>query len=209
MPTGYTAYIEDGSITTGAEFLMLCSRAFGVAADLRDEPLSVATPEHVEPNTKCRDRYTKAIAILNAALALTTDEAREKMRQSHEEKVRTAKSYLTTLEETNKRYDAVRKQVEAWVPPTKEHIGIKEFALNQIDISVDSDNYLESIRKDANAVLDDSDAAVAEYIAREIKFCEGDVERAKEAWNAEIKRTEKRNLYMRQFLDSLGSIKVD
>ena len=41
MPTGYTAYIEDGSITTGKEFLKLCSRAFGVAIDIKDEPLSV------------------------------------------------------------------------------------------------------------------------------------------------------------------------
>ena len=43
MPTGYTAYIEDGDITTGKDFLMLCSRAFGVAIDVRDEPLSVPT----------------------------------------------------------------------------------------------------------------------------------------------------------------------
>lgn len=26
MPTGYTAFIEDGTVTTGKEFLLLCSR---------------------------------------------------------------------------------------------------------------------------------------------------------------------------------------
>ena len=51
MPTGYTAYIEDGSITTGKEFLKLCSRAFGVAIDIKDEPLSVPTPVYVEPSS--------------------------------------------------------------------------------------------------------------------------------------------------------------
>ena len=31
MPTGYTAFIEDGDITTGKEFLLLCLRNFGIA----------------------------------------------------------------------------------------------------------------------------------------------------------------------------------
>lgn len=35
MPTGYTAFIEDGDITTGREFLLLCSRNFGVAIDIQ------------------------------------------------------------------------------------------------------------------------------------------------------------------------------
>ena len=33
MPTGYTAGIEDGKITTGKEFLKLCTRGFGIAID--------------------------------------------------------------------------------------------------------------------------------------------------------------------------------
>lgn len=37
MPTGYTAFIEDGTVTTGKEFLLLCSRAFGIALDIRDK----------------------------------------------------------------------------------------------------------------------------------------------------------------------------
>lgn len=54
MPTGYTAFIEDGDITTGREFLLLCSRNFGVAIDVRDEPLSVPTPTNsTRPNCAC------------------------------------------------------------------------------------------------------------------------------------------------------------
>lgn len=207
MPTGYTAYIEDGSITTGKEFLKLCSRAFGVAIDLKEEPLSVPTPEYVEPDNYYKDRYNKAVVDLNAALSMTAEEAREKMRQSHEESVAHAKSYLTTLEEKNRLYASVREQVESWLPPTKDHIAIKDFALNQIDISIDHGDYLDEIRKKANSVLDDSDAAVAEYIEQEIKFREEDVERARKAWEAEVERTEKRNEFMRQFLDSLENIK--
>ena len=50
MPTGYTCYIEDGDIKTGKDFLMLCTRAFGIALDVRDEPLSVPTPTKFYPS---------------------------------------------------------------------------------------------------------------------------------------------------------------
>lgn len=56
MPTGYTSYIYDGKITNGSDFLKLCTRAFGIAVDIKDENLSVATPNHFEPE-KDNPRY--------------------------------------------------------------------------------------------------------------------------------------------------------
>lgn len=50
MPTGYTSYINDGKITSGKEFLKLCTRAFGIAVDLKDESLDVPTPNYFEPD---------------------------------------------------------------------------------------------------------------------------------------------------------------
>lgn len=34
--TGYTAQIENGNITTGKDFLKLCTRTFGIAMDMRE-----------------------------------------------------------------------------------------------------------------------------------------------------------------------------
>lgn len=50
MPTGYTAQIEDRRITNAKDFLLLCTRAFGVAIDIKDEPLSTPTPMEFEPD---------------------------------------------------------------------------------------------------------------------------------------------------------------
>ena len=60
MPTGYTAFIEDGDITTGREFLLLCSRNFGVAIDVRDEPLSV--PSHTRMPSKSLKRRRRSLS---------------------------------------------------------------------------------------------------------------------------------------------------
>lgn len=61
MPTGYTYEIENGEINTGAEFLKLCTRAFCIAADMRDESLSVPTPSYFEPDPRYYEAYQKAV----------------------------------------------------------------------------------------------------------------------------------------------------
>lgn len=64
MPTGYTAYIKDGKITSGKEFLKLCTRAFGIAVDLKDESLDVPTPNHFEPHPYYEMRVVELIRKL-------------------------------------------------------------------------------------------------------------------------------------------------
>ena len=86
MPTGYTAYIEDGDITTGKEFLKLCTRAFGIAIDLKDEPLSVPTPTHFEPDTYYKERYEKALEDFDEANNLTFDNAKTQMKDAKEKR---------------------------------------------------------------------------------------------------------------------------
>ena len=38
MPTGYTADIQDGKITTLREYALSCARAFGALIMMRDDP---------------------------------------------------------------------------------------------------------------------------------------------------------------------------
>lgn len=68
MPTGYTAYIKDGDITTGKDFLRLCLRNFGVAINMRDEPLSKPVPTQFEP-----DPYYKKITRKRSKFVINID----------------------------------------------------------------------------------------------------------------------------------------
>ena len=77
MPTGYTAYIKDGDITTGKEFLKLCTRALGIASDLKDEPLSVPTKTYYEPNSCYKDDYEKTVKIRDKMKQLTFEDRKE------------------------------------------------------------------------------------------------------------------------------------
>lgn len=124
------------------------------------------------------------------------------MTKEHRDQVDFAKQALAKMTKINERYKKVRDQVLAWVPPTPEHMGIREFALEQIDMCINTDSAFDYYQKIIETPFDDSDQAVQQYIQKQIEFCEDDVSRAQEAWDEEIKRTNQKNEFMQLFLES-------
>ena len=73
MPTGYTAGIIDGEITTFEQFAIQCTRAFGATIHMRDNPLD----SPYEPRTPS-DHYVNSLQSQREKLEETktmTDEA--------------------------------------------------------------------------------------------------------------------------------------
>lgn len=207
MPTGYTAFIEDGDITTGREFLLLCSRNFGVAIDIRDEPLSVPTPTKFEPDPYYEKSYEDAVKELEEAKTLTFDTAKLRMQLEYEKKIKRAREIVNKMAEMNKRYQKVRREVESWIPPTDDHSGIKRFALEQIDMCVKQNNDMfEYYQKILNVPFDDSDKAVRTYMQENITSCEDAARRAKERYAEELQRANRKTEFMQSFLSSLDSL---
>lgn len=203
MPTGYTAGIEDGTITTGKDFLKLCTRAFGIAMDLRDKPLSVPTPTKFEPDTYYRDRIEKEKAALENAKNMSFEDAKAKMAKSYEDRIKMYNSIAERYIENNKKYAKVRAEVEAWNPPTKEHYNLKKFALEQIDMCIEKQEWIDEYLQKSNEKLDDSDEAVKKFIAEEIESCHESVVRAEASWEEELERVASKNAWMEKFLSSL------
>lgn len=203
MPTGYTAYIEDGDITTGKEFLKLCTRAFGIAIDLKDEPLSVPTPTHFEPDTYYKERYKKALEDFNEANNLTFDNAKIQMKTAYEKRISDYKSWAEKESLMNEKYAKVRKEVEEWIPPTEEHQSLKKFALEQIDMCITKQEYIDEYLEKSKEVFDDSNESVEKYISDNIQYCKDSLDRAYKSWKEELERTEKKNIWIKKFLESI------
>lgn len=206
--TGYTAQIENGNITTGKDFLRLCTRNFGIAIDMRDESLSVPTPTHFEPNPYYKEKYDKAVEVRNKWRQMTFDEAKQEMIEKHNAEITQAKKSLEKYKLEDEKYKKVRDEIKEWIPPTPQHEALKNFALEQIDLSMNTYlyNYLEM---DLNKRLDISDNAVWKYISDMKASCEKNVEDAYEQWQKELKRTAEKNTWMNQFLESLDSMEHD
>lgn len=90
--------------------------------------------------------------------------------------------------------------------PTPEHENLKKFCLDQIDMSLNTFLY-KWCKKDINKELDTSDEAIRKYIDNLKDQEDGKVNRAYEKYQAELKRVEEKNLWMKQFLDSLENTK--
>lgn len=206
MPTGYTAFIEDGNITTGKEFLLLCSRAFGIAMEIRDEPLSVPTPTIFEPNEYYKNRYESAVKRLEAERNISFETAKCRMRSDYDKRVEDAKRTIANMTAINERYARVRGQVSGWIPPTESHKGIKKFALEQIDMCVNSDKMFAYYQKIIDTPFNDSDEAVREYITKYIEYLESEVESAKRAYEEEVERANDKTKFMREFIESLENL---
>lgn len=198
MPTGYTAYIEDGNISTGKDFLTLCCRAFGVCIDMKDDLLSVPIPEEFVPDMYYKKRYDDALLALEKAKSITESEAVEIMKSEKKGREESIKSYIEKEEKQKEAYSKIRTEIEAWIPPTSEHINLKNFALEQIDISMPglSSYYNEELAKNQIEV------SPQEYIKNQITLKENSVKRAKESYDAEIKRTDEKNKWLKLFRDS-------
>lgn len=203
MPTGYTVGIEDGRITTGKDFLRLCTRAFGVAIDLKDEPLSVPTPIQVKPDTYFKDRLEEEKANLEKYKRMSFDEAKAEMLRSYADRVDMYRRMAEGSIERNKKYAKVRAEVKAWIPPTEKHLNLKKFALEQIDMCIDKQENIDEWLQKANEKIDDSDEAVENFIVEQIEYCCKSIKRAEENWNSELKRVADRNSWMEEFLGSL------
>ena len=205
MPTGYTAYIKDGDITTGKDFLKLCLRNFGVAIDMRDEPLSKPVPTQLEPDPYCKRDYDVTVEIRNKYRQMTFEEAKKELIAKHKKDIESTRKSLDKYIAEDERYMKVRDEIEKWIPPTSEHENVKKFALNQIDISLNTD-IREYCNKELSKALDVSDEAVYSYMNDINEFYEDDVARAYKRWQEELKRTADKNMWMKQFLDSLENI---
>jgi hypothetical protein len=140
MPTGYTAAIAKG--IDFKTFALDCARAFGACVLLRDEPGGgEIIPEQFDPS----DYHAKALIAVEARLA-------ELEGMGPLDLAREAKAYNAAAEaswrqsaakiaDLRQKYEAMLAKVEAWVPPTLDHYGLREFMREQIRQSIDFDCY--------------------------------------------------------------------
>lgn len=198
MPTGYTAYIEDGEVSTGKDFLTLCCRNFGVCIDMKEDSLSKPIPEKFEPDTYYKQRYENALLELEEAKSLTKETAINRIKSDRKNREDGIAKAIKKNEETKAKYLKVRNEVEKWIPPTSEHVNLKKFALEQIDMcDCDYTDFynreLENIRREI---------IPEDYIKDNIAVCEKSVQRAKSDYESEIQRTNERNMWLQSFRNS-------
>lgn len=135
MPTGYTHPVVNGEITEFPEFAMSCARAFGALISMRDAPMDADIPDEFKPSDYSAKKLIEAKTRLKKLRALSPAEMQRGADESYAVQLKAHLDYRAQMKLENDRLDAMLKQVRSWRPPTSEHMGIKEFMIEQLTSS--------------------------------------------------------------------------
>jgi hypothetical protein len=204
MPTGYTAGIIDGEITTFEQFATQCTRAFGATIHMRDNPLG----SPYEPRTPS-EYYTNSLQSQREELermeSLTDEdivrEFESSMRDNLEYHEKGMEKDRANLEKLN----SILSSAKAWVPPTEEHESLRDFMIEQIEstIKVDGDPsyHVNNIIQIKQEMKDGIDPKVyreerIKEIEDRITYYEGEIQK-------ELERCKRSNDWMDKFFESI------
>lgn len=201
MPTGYTDPVYTKKLTF-PEYAMGCARAFGALIMMRDDPADAPIPQEFFPSDYHKKALDSAWEKLTFLKGMSPAEVR--LWGSAEQK----KQMESLQEIRNKSEDAERiaayqrmlAHVEAWEPPTNDHVKFKEFMADQLRQSIEGDAptrwYDESISRLAARTP-------VEMHAYELAEAERSVAYHTKEWDAEVKRTRERNEWVAALRKSL------
>lgn len=204
MPTGYTAEIIEGKISTFKEFAQKCMRAFGATIHMRDESLDKkyvpreVEKYYIESVKECEEELESLKKSDDSFFA-------KKIREQLEEDYVYYQNKLSGVLKSKRSLESILEDAKNWNPPTDEHTGIKDFMIEQLEETLRHDGdptyhqkELEKIREKLESPID-----VSEIRSQMIKDAEEDLERAKERLAEEIKRCEDSNKWAKEFLKSI------
>ncbi len=196
MPTGYTAELMKQE-QTFSEFIMTCARAFGALIMMRDEPNDAPIPEKFEPtdyHAKCLIETQEKIIKLKS---MTESEKIVFGETEKDSDIKRNEEWLERECAENKRLENMEAQVRAWKPPTQDHQGLKDFMLEQINISKNDLIYIQTLLVEAKRK-----PAIAYYVAT-ISNAVRNIKYHTEENDKEIERVNKRNDWIRQLRESI------
>lgn len=201
MPTGYTAAVSDGTVTDFPDFALQCARAFGALIMMRDEPSNAPIPESFQPSDYSAKKLEKARNKVSELQAMTPEACDVAALADYNAQCesRAARVLGNTL--TRERYEAMLTKVNAWEPPTPDHVHMKEFMVEQLESSINFDCSVYSedplIQKTGLEWRIDQLATARRDIAYHAK-----------ASAEELERTATRNAWVKALRDSLAPITV-
>lgn len=196
MPTGYTATLmEKGQ--TFEEFVLLCARAFGATITMRDDPMDEPIPDEFKPG----DYYAGSISERSAELARLEGMTNgERVRFGETEKSNALARYSEYLEKErgeNERLENMQLKVTAWIPPSPDHVEMKSFMLQQIEISKNTGNYYYKAFNDAD------NKTPYMFYAEAVESARSGLGYSREEYAKELERVAGRNRWVRQLRESL------
>lgn len=195
--TGYTGSAF-GKRMNFNQFAMTCARAFGALIEMRDDRLDAPIPQELTPSEHHKGEAQSSRLELAALCKMNESE-----RLAHGEKLKMAAvdSINKSIQDTSE-VDYLRSLlpgINAWVPPSADHVEMKKFMLQQV---CDSIKWSEHDWTDQLASA--KSKTPLDYFNDDKKSAAKNIVYHDEEWAKELDRTAKRNLWIKQLRESLA-----
>jgi len=197
MPTGYTAAVADGTITTLEDFVLRCARAFGALTQLRDEPFNKPIPERLEPSPYHAKQIEAARDELRQLLSLSPEEIATAAVDDYQARVLEYEKSVADFAAERARYEAMIDKVKAYNCP---HTELRDFMLQQLREGFRFDCPVD---RDAWCSPPGEPGTPAGWLNRAIAKVAADLTYHSEKYAEEIERTETANAWLSELRASL------
>jgi len=195
MSTGYTAGIKNG--ISFEEYVLRCARNFGACITMRDEPFDKPIPEKFEESDYYKKKVENIKEKLQELKSLSDAELQIIIDKEYENKIKDNQERILECKALKEKYDEMLYQVNEWNPPSKEHIGLKNFMIDQINISYSDCDYSYYENKKIIKLQ------IEQYKYEKEKELLKDLDYHMKRWKEEAERTAERNLWIKQLRESL------
>lgn len=213
MPTGYTSFIEDGKVKTAKQFLHLCLRNFGVCIMMRDDSLELKD-DYAEDLKKSYqgdiDYHKKHLEDAKKELERIQQMSEEELCAQYIEDTNRDIEYYTKQNNQQNgnlaEYSRIREGIMDWDCDEKFK-SIKEFALNQIDISMDkSDYYEEELKKCGKPTREGFLKVKDKYTKKVTDHAKWEVDYHTKELESAIRRRDENLAFYKEFKESIANL---
>lgn len=213
MPTGYTQPIIDGTIKTPKEFLHLCLRNFGVCISMRDMPLNLQGDytEYIKKYYQDSMGYN-AKALENAkaeyerVINLSDDELYKMYVKNFSYNIDYYRKRIDEAKKQNAKYQSFYDAIKNW-DCSEEFSNIKKFALSQIDISKeDEDYYTDKLSKKMLTKEEFISNEKSKYKEDLLNYAKSDIDYHQKELNAAIKRMNDTLAFYERFMKEIDKL---
>lgn len=137
MATGYTYPVAEGELTSAPEFIRRCARAMGALVMLRDEPLSAPIPDTLPTSSSYnQDRLVEIDGKLAQLDGLRSEELDRMFEEAREAAITRDHERFERARVERVRLKNMRDAISDWTPPRSDFFTLKNFMLEQLDLSL-------------------------------------------------------------------------
>ena len=197
MPTGYTADLTEKTPLT--DVVLRCARGMGALILMRDDPMD-APIKDFEPSDYHLKALENARSALAAAKEMSAKQAFDAIAKHNANALANQECLRNQSSDTGAKYLRMLALVEAWAPPTPDHVGLKRFMTEQLTSSLEHDCHDEDF---AERCYPTFDGTPNDWIVSQMNKAMHDINYHSQNWEEEVQRTNARNKWVRDLKASL------